>query len=73
MATVVILCEKNGEEIARYEFDCSCVSEPRKLDGGPITIHFTPKDDAEHQMETNGLPHNESKTIKGANTATAST
>jgi len=73
MATFVIRCEKNGKEIGRYEFDCSCVSEPQKVGGGPITIHFTPKDDVVHQIEINSLPPNPSKTIKGDNTTTAST
>jgi hypothetical protein len=64
MAKLAIRCEVDGKEIGRYEFDCSYISAPQKLSGGPITIYFDPTGDVHHQMEINSLPANRSSTIK---------
>lgn len=72
MPKLVVKCEVDGTEISRYEFDCSAVTKPQKLGGGPITIYFDPVGDFHHQMEINSLPPNRSGTIKGGNSATSS-
>jgi len=72
MAKFIVKCEHDSKEIARYEFDCTSVSKPQKLGGGPITIYFDPTNDVHHQMEINSLPPSRSATIKGGNATTAS-
>jgi hypothetical protein len=73
MQKLVVRCEVDGNEVGVYEFDCSYISRPQKLSGGPITIYFDPDGDVHHQMEINSLPSSKSKTIKGGNSAKAST
>lgn len=73
MPTLSIVCFVDEKEVARYEFDCSYISAPQKLVGGPITIYFDPKGDEHHQMEINSLPPSHSKTIKGADVTKAAT
>jgi hypothetical protein len=72
MPKLVVKCEVDGTEIGRYEFDCTSVSKPQKLGGGPITVYFDPVNDVHHQMEINSLPPSRSSTIKGGNPRTAS-
>ncbi|HZZ79537.1 MAG TPA: hypothetical protein VFE62_13530 [Gemmataceae bacterium] len=65
MKKLVIKVEVDGKEEAKFEFDCSSVTlPPQKLQGGPITLHFTPDGDYYHQMEINSLPPARSKSIK---------
>jgi len=72
MPKFAVRCEVDGNEIAAYEFDCTSVSKPQKLVGGPITIYFDPTNDVHHQMEINSLPPSHSAAINGTDTTTAS-